>query len=717
MESPRTNLESFFKASSVAVIGASPRPETPGGITLELLLNKGYEGELYCVNPRYDKIGEKKCYASITEVPGAVELAILAIAAKYVLPVLKECVAKGVKGVIIYTSGFAETGDAELKNIQEEMQSIAVSSGMRIMGPNCVGLVNNNTNLWATFASPPMFEAGYQPNSLGIISQSGFFGIAIYQLAAYNGVGFRYFASVGNQTDLSFTDFFSYMVDDGDIGVVCGYLEGLKEEEDILPVARRALSKGKPVVLIKVGTTDAGSRAASSHTGAMVGQEENYATLFKQTGIARASDFEQLMAFLYLSLMPKPPQGRKVAIVSVSGGAAVMIADKCDRGGLQVADLAQATIEKLDEMLPSYATSANPLDLTGRALEEPELFGNTLEVLLGDPGIDTVIVSFHISPLLCWMALAKLRECYHKTDKSVIIMGQPLGDAEDVNAVIEEARRLGIPIIRDMNYATWALSSYLSWLEKSRSFKEDLPLPGKGIVPAATNGTENLPEYLGAELLKPYDIKMPTGFMAKTAIEAGEIAERLNFPVVLKVQSPAILHKTEAAGVHLNINSTSEAMQAYKEIMLAAKRYDKEAEIAGVLVQEMLAPGQEIIVGMKRDKALGPVIMFGLGGVFVEVLEDVSLRLAPLTSQDALEMVQEIKGYKILQGYRGSPPCDTEAIVDLLLKVSKFAVENPAVQELDLNPVFVYPVGEGVMVADVLMVKNVAILPKATNLH
>ncbi len=709
MEDTRTALDSFFKASSVAVIGASPRPETPGGITLELLLNKGYEGEVYCVNPRYDKIGEEKCYASVTEVPGVVDLAILAIAAKYVLAILRECAAKGVKGVIIYTAGFAETGDAELKTIQEEMQSIAASSGMRIMGPNCVGLVNNNTNLWATFASPPMFEAGYRPNSLGIISQSGFFGIAIYQLAAYNGVGFRYFVSVGNQADLSFTDFFSYMVDDDDIGVVCGYLEGLKEEEDILPVARRALAKGKPVVLIKVGTTDAGSRAASSHTGALVGQEENYAALFKQTGIARAGDFEQLMAFLSLSLMPKTPHGRRVAIVSCSGGAAVMIADKCGRGGLQVADLAQATIERLDEMLPSYATSANPLDLTGRALEEPELFGNTLEVLLDDPGIDTVIVSFHISPLLCWMALAKLRECYHKTDKSVIIMGQPLGDEEDVKAVFEEARRLGIPMIRDMNYAAWALSSYLSWLEKSRDFKEDLTLPGKGIVPAGMKDTENLPEYLGAELLKPCDISMATGFLVKTAVEAGEMAERLGFPVVLKVQSADIIHKTEAKGIRLNINSVTEAAEAYEKIMLAAERYQKEARIDGVLVQKMLPPGQEIIVGMKRDKALGPVIMFGLGGVFVEVLEDVSLRLAPLTPQDALEMVQEIKGYKILQGYRGSPPCDTEAIVDLLLKVSKFAVENPTVQELDLNPVFVYPKGKGVMVADVLMVRNLVV--------
>ncbi len=707
MKDIRTSLDSFFKASSVAVIGASPRPETLGGITLELLLNKGFVGEVYCVNPRYDKIGEKECYASIVEVPGRVDLAILAIAAKYVLAILKECAAKGVKGVIIYTAGFAETGDAELKNIQEEMQEIAVSSGMRIMGPNCVGLVNNAANLWATFASPPMFEAGYKPNTLGIISQSGFFGIAIYQLAAYNGVGFRYFASVGNQTDLSFTDFFSYMLEDEEIGLICGYLEGLKEEEDILPLARRALAKGKPVVLIKVGTTDAGSRAASSHTGALVGQEENYAALFKQTGIARAGDFEQLMAFLFVSLMPKPPQGRRVAIVSCSGGAAVMIADKCGRGGLQVIDLAKATIEKLDGMLPSYATSANPLDLTGRSLEEPELFGNTLEVLLDDPSVDTVIVSFHISPLLCWMALAKLRECYHKTDKSVIIMGQPLGDEEDVNAVIEEARRLGIPMIRDMNYAVWALSSYLSWLEKSRDFKEDLTLPGKGIVPVGFNGKENLPEYLGAELLKPYDIRMPAGFLAKNSAEAGEAADRLGFPVVLKVQSPDILHKTEADGIRLDINSVAEAVQAYEEILMAAEEHQKKAEIAGVLVQKMLPPGQEIIVGMKRDKALGPVIMFGLGGVFVEVLEDVSLRLAPLTRQDALEMVQEIKGYKILQGYRGSPPCDIEAIVDLLLKVSKFAVENPIVQELDLNPVFVYPAGEGIMVADVLMTRNV----------
>jgi acetate---CoA ligase (ADP-forming) len=339
-------------------------------------------------------------------------------------------------------------------------------------------------------------KSGFYPNGLGIISQSGFFGIAIYQLAAYEGLGFRYFASVGNQADLTFSDFLAYMVADPDIKVICAYLEGLKAEEDILPVLRSALAKKKPVVLIKVGNTEAGSRAARSHTGALAGSEENYTALFRQTAVARAEDFEQMMAFLKVALMERPPRGRKVAIVSVSGGGAVMLADKCGRNGLQVVELQPETLARLDAMLPDYATSGNPLDLTGRALEEPTLFGDALEALLDDPGVDTVLVSYHISSLLCWMALAKLREYYPKTDKTVIVVGTPLGEEDDVRLLIKETRRVGVPVITDMNYAIWALSSYVNWREKAHGY-EDMPLPAKGAAPEARGrkASPNMPVW------------------------------------------------------------------------------------------------------------------------------------------------------------------------------------------------------------------------------
>lgn len=702
----KNNLDALFKAEAVAIIGASPKVEAPGGMTVKLLLEKGYSGDIFFVNPKYEEIKGKKCYASIADVPEEVDLVVLAVAAKIVLPILEQCGIKGVKGVIIYTAGFSETRDKGLSNAQQEMQEIARRYDMKIMGPNCVGLVNNANHLWATFATPPLFEAGYQPNSLGIISQSGFFGIAIYQLAAYNGVGFRYFASVGNQADLSFTDFFKYMAQDPDINVICGYLEGLKSEEDILPVARLALAKQKPVVLIKVGSTEAGSQAARSHTGALAGKEENYAALFKQTGIARADDFEQLMAFLHIALMPRKPKGKNTGIISCSGGATVMLADKCGKAGLKVTQLHHKTIKSLDEMLPNYATSGNPLDLTGRVLEEPELFGKALEALLDDPGLDTILISFHISIFYCWMALSKLRECLEGKGKSVIIVGQPLGPEEDVDDVIKETRRLGIPMIKDMNYAVWALSSYVNWWEKSLAYKyKEIDFHGKGSSPAVGE-LQSLPEYLGGEILKKCGIDIPTGYLVKSPQEAAEAVSRLGSTAVLKIQSRDILHKTEAGGVRLNITSSEEGEKVYTEIMALARQYNKDANIDGVLVQEMLPPGHEIIIGMTRDEALGPVIMFGLGGVFAEVLEDVSLRVAPLTEEDAREMVEEIKGFKILQGYRGAPPKDIEAIVSTLMKVSELAVKNPDIKELDLNPVIVYSSGEGLKVADVLIVKQ-----------
>lgn len=696
----KNGLDDFFKAASVVVIGASPRPETPGGATVNQFLEQKYQGKLYLVNPKYETIEGLPCYPSVGEVPEKVDVAVIAVAARLVLPVLQQCADAGVKGAIVYTAGFAETGN----DGQAEMQALVRRTGMRIMGPNCVGLVNNATSMWATFAQAPLFESGFQPNGLGIISQSGFFGIAIYQLAAYEGLGFRYFASVGNQADLSFSDFLAYMVADPEIQVICAYLEGLKAEEDILPVLRSALSKKKPVVLIKVGNTEAGSRAARSHTGALAGSEENYTALFRQTAVARAEDFEQMMAYLKITLMERPPRGRKVAIISISGGGAVMLADKCGRSGLQVVDLQPETLARLDAMLPDYATSGNPLDLTGRALEELTLFGDALEALLDDPGVDTVLVSYHISSLLCWMALAKLREYYPKTDKTVIAVGTPLGEEDDVRLLVKETRRVGVPVINDMNYAIWALSSYVNWRDKADGYAEML-LPGKGMASEA-QGEESLTEYTSMEILKTYGLEFPRSILAKSPMEAGEAARELGSSVALKIQSPHILHKTEAGGVKLGIESPAEAEAAFQEILTKAATNKEDAVIEGVLVQEMLPAGQEIIVGMKRDEALGPVIMFGLGGVFVEVLQDVSLRVAPLTPQDAREMVEEIKGYKILQGYRGSPPSDIEAIWELLLQVSRFALENPTVQELDLNPVFVYPRGQGLKVADALMLRG-----------
>ncbi len=700
----KDGLDALFNAASIVVVGASPRAETPGGTTASQLVKRNFSGDVYLVNPKYREIEGRKCYASVEDLPGPADLAVIAVAARHVLPVLRQCAAGGIKGAIVYTAGFGETGEREQARAQEEMQEIARSSGMRIMGPNCVGLVNNARNLWATFAQPPLFEDGLQPGSLGIISQSGFFGIAIYQLAAYNGLGFRYFASVGNQADLSFTDFLAYMVEDPEISVICAYLEGLKASEDLLPLARRALSLKKPLAFIKVGATEAGSRAAQSHTGALAGSEENYAALFRQTAITRAEDFEQLVAYLHISLMERPPRGRRVGIVSVSGGGAVMLADKCGRSGLAVPDLHPDTLARLDGMLPAFATSGNPLDLTGQALEEPDLFGRALEAMLEDPGIDVLLVSYHIHVLLCWMALAKIRECYPKTDKTIIVIGTPLGEEDDVRALIKETRRIGVPVLQDMNYAIWALSSYADWWDKAKSY-QDQALPGKGpALPPAER--EGLTEYESAALLRPYGLEFPRGTLAKTAGEAKEALSRMGGAAVFKVQSPQILHKTEAGGVKAGITTPEEGEAAFAEITARARRYREGAEIHGVLVQEMLEQGQEVIVGMKRDEALGPVILFGLGGVFVEVLQDVALRVAPLTPPDAREMVEEIRGHKLLEGFRGSPPLDVEALIELLLQVSRFSMENPDVLELDLNPVFVYPRGRGLKVADALVIRR-----------
>lgn len=703
-EYPRfEEMESFFEPRTVAVVGASPNDNTPHGKALKSILENGYQGIVYPVNPRYSEIYGLKCHASLADIPGPVDLTVIGVASDRVMTILGECAEKGVKSVVILTSGFSEANE-QGKSLEEEMAALCKRSGMRIIGPNCVGVINNFNGLWATFASPPPETAAVEfPYAFDLISQSGFFGVAIYQMIMAKGIGFARYASIGNQADLTFSDLLHYFVLDGKTDIIGGYIEGLKDGQKFLQVARYALEQEKIVLAMKVGRTEIGARAALSHTGSLAGADRLYDALFRQTGVIRLDDIEQLVAFLLLAVPGRQPKGRRVAVVSVSGGGAVILADKCAYYGLEVARLEEKTRAAMDSVLPSFASSLNPIDVTSQAITEPAILSKCLEAVALDHNVDTVILSFHMHYLMSKLVIGDILEVYKKVEIPFLFVGGLIGPAEEVARMEKEIFQAGIPIIKDVNHAIWALSSLVKWSDRARSRRmapcSEMPAVKALALP---EGDNILTEHKAMAILRQCGISCVPGELVATAGEAVSAAEHIGYPVALKIQSPDIPHKSDVGGLRLNIPDKQALSQAYTDVLAQISRNRPVARIDGVLVQKMAPKGLEVIIGMKRDPQLGPVLMFGLGGVFTEVLEDVSFKIAPLTRYDAEEMLKEIRGKKILEGYRGSAPADKEAIIDVLLKVSALAVAGESIQEIDINPFIVSH--SGGLAADALII-------------
>jgi len=699
-------MESLFQPGSVAVVGASPNINTPHGKAFKSIQENGYQGKIYAVNPNYKDINGIECYATLLDIPGPVDMAVIGVAADRTMPILRECAEKGVKSVVILTSGFSEA-HAQGKNVEAEMASLAKKSGMRILGPNCVGLINNFNGLWATFAASQPDVSVEFPHAFDLISQSGFFGVAIYQMIMEHGIGFARYASIGNQADLTFSDVLNYLVHDKKTKIIGGYIEGLKDGQKFLQVARCALEREKIVLAMKVGRTEAGARAALSHTGSLAGSDRLYDALFRQTGVIRIDDIEQLVAFLLLAVPGRRPKGRRVAVVSVSGGGAVILTDKCAHFGLEIAKLEAKTREAMDSVLPSFASSANPIDVTSQAITEPEILSRCLEAAALDPNVDTVILSFHMQYMMSKGIIRDILNVYKKVDKPFLFVGRLFGPAQEVACLENEIFKAGIPIIKDVNHAIWALSSLVNWDERVREYKHSFCFPRTGTQRQPLKlpyESKILTEHKAMDVLKHYDIPCVPGEITVTVGEAILAAERVGYPVALKIQSPDILHKSDVGGLRLNIANEQELRVSFADLTEQISRNQPNSLIEGVLLQKMAPKGQEIIIGMKRDPNLGPVVMFGLGGVFTEVLEDVSFKIAPLTRYDAEEMLKEINGKKILEGYRGGAAVDKKAIVKALLRISEMAMANEKILEADINPFIVYDRGQGGVAADSIII-------------
>ncbi len=701
-------LGPLFNARSIAVLGASENPYKIGYIQLKALIDGGFDGEIYPINPKAAAIEGLTCYPSIGDIPCPVDLAIFCIGANQTKDALEECAQKGIKAAIVFASGFSEVGEEGMK-MQQAVAEVARKHGIRLIGPNCVGLVNTTNGLIGTFSPAILAVPLHDERAVGYVSQSGAFGVLTYMAAAQNGLSFNYFVSVGNEMDIEFSDVVEYMIHDEKTKLITGYLEGAKNTEKLRSLAEEALECKKPIVLMKTGRSSAGSRAAASHTGSLAGSDQVYDAFFKQTGIVRVDDYEDIITFSKLFLSNKLPKGRNTVIITSSGGRGINESDRCEALGLKVIALGGKTKEEIQRKIPSFASASNPIDLTAAAsVSNPELFIAPLRALVEDPEVHNIILTeFPLGWDEDTPYLQEFIDICKNSDKFVLVTTFPL-EGMSVPKGTAALEKNGIPVIpgnlnpiKGLAYVV-EYSQYLQKHQQRNLQEETAPIPPRNVSSLLQPGA-SLSESQAMNVLESYDIPTVKRTVAASADEALQFANEIGYPVALKVDSPDILHKTEANAIRLNVQNEREVIEAFYAIEQNAKNYKPDAQINGVAVQEMLPEGIEVIIGATKDPAFGPVVMFGLGGIFVEVFKDISFRVAPLTRADAVQMIEEIQGKAILQGARGKAPADVEAIIDVLLKVSALVTAGGAsIEELDINPLIVYE--KGVKAADAMIV-------------
>jgi len=665
------SLDAFFRPKSVAVIGASDSPEKLGHEILKNLLQGGFPGALYPINPKSDKILNLQCFKNVKDVPDSVDLAVIIIPARFVIQAVRDCGEKGVPAAVIITGGFSEAGP-EGEALQHEVARVALEGGVRLIGPNCQGVNNPYLPLCASW--PLLTRKG----RVAVISQSGTVGAAMMDWFSEEELGVSSFVSLGNQADVDETDLLEYFENDTNTWVIALYLEGVKRPEAF----RRAIAKiAKPVVVLKSGRTPRGKVAAESHTKALAGADAIYHSLFLSSGIIRAETIEEFYdfskAFAYLT----PPGGPSILFVTTSGGAAILATDTAEREGLEALPLPEALAAELEGVVPGHAIRANPLDLTGDAnaamfeavIERARSYYATLGVIFGDPVEDAS------------------RVVRAGANELVIFLG---------GADVERTERLkmhqkGIPVFPTPERAVRALAQLLPKTMKKKPALPTYPVAIGGMRPSLHECFQFL-ENEGFECI--------CHRFAESPGKAVHQAHRLGFPVALKIDSPDILHKSDAGGVKLNLRSAQDVRKAFDEMMEGIRSAHPEARVNGVVVTAMAAPGLEVILGMNRDPQFGPVVIFGLGGIAVELFRDVAMRLLPVTRSDALDMIREIKSAALLDGYRGHPPVDKEALADAIVKLAELAEKDEDLLEIDLNPVFAY--SEGLVVADARILRR-----------
>jgi acetate---CoA ligase (ADP-forming) len=702
----RTDFERFFNPRAVAIIGASQDFITISGQPLKHLQSHGYKGKLYPVNPRYQEVAGIKCYQSLFDVPETPDLVLILVNASRVVDILRQCGVKGVPYVIIFSSGFSEIGGGGI-DLQQQLAQIAREYDIGVIGPNCQGMINIADNVYAGFGS--VFSSDYEPGPVSMVSQSGGFGFSVMNLSSKDGgLAFRQMVTTGNEIGVSTLDFIEYFIRDPKTRIIAGYVEGLKDAGRLIDVGQKAMAAGKPILMWKVGNTEQGQRAAASHTANLGGAMALYRAAFKQEGIIQVDDIQDVVDYGRAFLSGRLPRGNRLAIITISGGAGILMTDECVAGGMQLAELAPPTLDKLREFIPSFGSILNPVDVTAAIFDDLTLINRTMQTIIDDPGVDCVaMINASLQGDLATTIAEEIVNVAKKTEKPVFLAWSARDVlAREAYALLDEAR---IPHYKSpvrCGRAMVAVSWYAEAKRRSEAQRNERPLviARPAARQALAGRTEDIAEHEAKRILAEYGIAVTHELLATTPEEAVAFAKRIGYPVAIKIQSPDISHKTEAKAVRLDIAGEPELKAAYDEVLANARAYRKNVRIEGVLVQQMLKGGTEAILGVTNDPLFGPAVMFGLGGIFAEVLKDVAFRLAPVTISVAREMIAEIKGYPLLAGARGKPPADVDALADAIVKLSALAVDlKEHLAELDINPLFVMEKGKGVKAADALI--------------
>lgn len=697
-----TELHHLFNPRSIALVGASDKPASIGARTLENLLDHSdFHGDVYLVSASRTELRGRPCYPTVSALPATPDVVIVVVPAKAAMAVLEECAVRGVGFAVVLTSGFGEAG-AEGQAMEARMREIVASSGMRIYGPNCPGVCNINARLGITFS--PSFPHDLMPGPIGIATQGGALGRNFMQ-AMDRGIGVAMWSSSGNEVDLQVADFIAYMADAPDIRVIVTLIEGVRDGRRFVDAVRKAARAGKPVVALKVGRSEFGQKAAASHTASITGSAEVNAAVLRQLGVIEVDDIDELVDTAWLLSRAMPTGLRDLAVYATSGGAAALSADIIGQNGLGLTSFTAETTKALTDVLPSFAATGNPVDTTATVVANPSIVENTLLAVARDPGVALVVVPITIDygAVTCRIAESVIQA---QKDSPVPIlpvwMSDRMGEAFGLyaKAGLVPAKSLGKAIKavrRWAEYGAWRQlthpASWQPWPSLGR------PVPEGGIP-------LSLGESGAKAALAAAGIRVPGSTLAASREQAMAAATALGFPLVAKVASADILHKSDVGGVAVGLADALAVGQAWDDIHASVRRHKPDAAIDGVLVEQMLpAGGVETLVGVSRDPVFGHVLTFGLGGVYVEVFKDVSRRLLPLQREEAESMVREIRSFPLLDGARGRPRADVPALVELLMKVSDFVGRHAdAIDEMDLNPVWVGPAGQGAVALDAVIV-------------
>ena len=678
-------LDAIFRPRSVAVIGASSRKENIGGRILHNIVDFGFQGQVYPVHPEAEVMEAMACYPAIEAIPGPVDLAVVVVPRAAVLEVAAACGRKGVGGLVVITAGFREVG-AEGAELERRLVEIVRRFGMRMIGPNCYGVINTDpkVRLNATFGKRHPLRG-----RVGFMTQSGALGQVIMEYALRYQVGFSMLASVGNKANVSGNDLLEYWRDDPDTGVILLYLESFGNPRKFSQITR-SLTKHKPILAVKAGRTAAGARATVSHTGALAGLDIAVDALFEQCGILRVATLEELFN-LTVAIANQPiPRGNRIAIMTNAGGPAVMATDAAGRHGLQMAELLPASQQRMRRVLSPAASVGNPIDMV--ASGGPEQYREVMATLLADPNVDALIV-IYVPPLMVDTAavLSSIESAAAGSSKT--ILGCIMGAGGEAFSAGSHPGTTPIPAYRfpeSAVEATAAMIRYAGWRARAEgrapAFQVDRARVQEILDPAASRGERQIVGGAALEILTAYGIPVAPHKTAAGLEAVIDQASAIGFPVAMKVAAPEILHKTEVGGVILDLRNEVEVLHAYRRLDRKIRERLGETRATPVMLQPMVQGGVETVMGLSTDPSFGPLLMFGLGGIFVEFLKDVSFRILPISDQDAREMVEHLRGYPLLAGYRGAAAVDTQMLQECLLKLSLLAGDFPQILEFDVNP-------------------------------